>query len=418
MRDDHSTGIHPAPFPAHDLTSASAGIHDDRPNPSQESSHTTAGPRLAPTRASTLRWQLAPGVSLIAFPGREALFCEAAQELYAIDPLGALIAHGLAAQATAVDGLVQHCVDHGVDAGAAPDAVAALMRLWSDAGLLAAIPEANGETARRLRFRLADQSIDVTIDAPCPPIVLPVPAVEKAAPSSVPCWHLLSETSGSDIILARAGRPARIVTPEQAVPTLKARLVEDALAASGRIALHAASLVRQGRALLLCGDPGAGKSTLCVALTGAGYGYAADDVTLIDADGAAQGLCFFPTLKAGSWNLVPHCCTALERAPVHRRLDGALLRYVPMPEPQTGRYPVGWIVLLDRRDDVPAKLDPVDPVTALQTLFRGAYSSKGRSSAADVRMMGELVAGAQCLRLTYSSLPEAVDLLDRAGQAG
>lgn len=368
--------------------------------------------------AAGLRWRLAPGVALVDFPACEALFCEAAQQLYAIDPLGALLARHMARQAVSMTDLVRFCIRQGLDGGPAAEAVLAMVRLWANAGLLTADPASSYKQAVHYRFSLAGAPVEVAIaGAGLSHLLLPVPAPERVAASSRPCWHIIANGTAG-VVIARKERPARIVAFEQAVPTLKARLVEDALAASERIALHAAALVCQDRAMLLCGQPGAGKSTLCVALTQAGFGFASDDVTLVDAQGQAQGLCFHPTLKAGSWHLLPRLRDAIVAAPEHRRLDGAILRYLPMPQPRTGRHCVGWIVLLDRRPDAPAELSPVDPVTALRTLFEGAYAGRRRSNASDVRMMSDLVASAKCLRLTYSDLQEAVALLDGLGKAG
>ncbi len=48
--------------------------------------------------------------------------------------------------------------------------------------------------------------------------------------------------------------------------------------------LHAAALERDGRAVILPGDPGAGKSTLCAALMLAGWRLLSDEITMIDRD--------------------------------------------------------------------------------------------------------------------------------------
>ena len=52
-----------------------------------------------------------------------------------------------------------------------------------------------------------------------------------------------------------------------------------------------------------------------------------------------------------------------------------------------------------------------DPADALVALIREAYSSRGGASAADIRMLVDLVSGAECHTLVYSELDEAVRTL-------
>lgn len=65
--------------------------------------------------------------------------------------------------------------------------------------------------------------------------------------------------------------------------------------------LHASSVSRGGRAIVLAGATGSGKSTLSLGLVGAGCGYVADDFTALDASGTA--VTRFPiaaSVKSGS----------------------------------------------------------------------------------------------------------------------
>ena len=65
------------------------------------------------------------------------------------------------------------------------------------------------------------------------------------------------------------------------------------------LVFDAAALVRNGRMLLVSGHPGAGKTTLTLALVDAGFGFAGDDLALLNSEGRVTGVPFAPAIKAG-----------------------------------------------------------------------------------------------------------------------
>jgi hypothetical protein len=112
-----------------------------------------------------------------------------------------------------------------------------------------------------------------------------------------------------------AARVARFVVN----PNIKTGLLEtcflpllcECLGLTGHYVIHAASLFvqvgGQRRALIVSGMSGTGKTTLALALAGAGLGLLADDMTLYQAARPAGGLrlvkrrtaCGFPVIEAG-----------------------------------------------------------------------------------------------------------------------
>jgi HprK-related kinase A len=71
--------------------------------------------------------------------------------------------------------------------------------------------------------------------------------------------------------------------------------------------LHAAVLEKNGRAVVLPGDPGAGKSTLTAALMLSGWRLLSDEITLIDRDdGQLVGLARPVSLKNASIDVIRH----------------------------------------------------------------------------------------------------------------
>jgi len=69
--------------------------------------------------------------------------------------------------------------------------------------------------------------------------------------------------------------------------------------------LHAAVLEKNGRAVVLPGDPGAGKSTLTAALMLSGWRLLSDEITLVDRDdGLLVGLARPVSLKNASIDVI------------------------------------------------------------------------------------------------------------------
>jgi len=91
---------------------------------------------------------------------------------------------------------------------------------------------------------------------------------------------------------AAAGRAFAAITPELAAdgPALRRQVIERLglwlAAARDRAPVRAAGLARGGRAVLLCGPRGSGKSALCYAALRAGFALLADDLVHVSlADG-------------------------------------------------------------------------------------------------------------------------------------
>lgn len=243
--------------------------------------------------------------------------------------------------------------------------------------------------------------------------------MELSAPQ--PCGGFVSvqRADGRFAIALHGGQPER-ADGRGAVPLLKIAVTDavlDHLAAAappGTLLLHAAMLAQDGRALLLPGRPGAGKSTLAAALGRAGFTLGGDDLALLEPGGSLRALPFPVTLKPGSWPLLPSWQAELGAARIHRRPDGQDVRYLPV-ETALARAPLppGWIVLPDRRRSGPAVLETVPVPEVLAALIGAAWSGDEGLSLEEFAALAACVGGAACLRLRYSSLDGAVAALQQ-----
>lgn len=239
-------------------------------------------------------------------------------------------------------------------------------------------------------------------------------------PMPQPCGDCISvqPAAGGAAIALRDG-PAEQATGRSAVPELKIAITEAVLDQISDLLLHAALLHWQGRALLLAGGPGAGKSTLAAALGGAGFALAGDDLAALDGGGLLRALPFPVTLKTGSWELLEGCAAGLAAAPVHVRPDAQHVRYLPVDAAAARQpLPAGWIVFLDRQDSGPASLSQVSAPDTLSGLIGAAWSGETDLTPEEFSALAACLDRAACVRLRYSDLPGAVAALQQLCRAG
>lgn len=356
-------------------------------------------------------FRLAEGTAIVQLGDRTAAFSEREQTLFALNDSAALLGSMLRGGCS-FEGLVNGIVERGFDPAQAAATVHSFLLHWSQSGLAVADPPSPAtEPALVQHIRVGDRSMRLAYDAALAARVAPT-FDHLRAECAGPCTDYSLWTEVGLAFVGRNG-PAAIVTPRQAAPVLKASLTEAVLAATGeQIALHAACVTRGGRALLLSGPPGAGKTTLALALATTGFDYQGDDIAILRRDGTVSGVPFAPAVKAGAWGLVgafrPDLCTTM----VHERLDGKRVRYLPPPGgAKTQPLPLGWLIRLDRGGDGPASLAPLHPADALADLIAGAYSAARTLSVPLLEALVGAMTGARLNTLRYARADDAAKTL-------
>jgi len=185
--------------------------------------------------------------------------------------------------------------------------------------------------------------------------------------------------------------------------------------------LHGAVLERAGRALLLPGEPGAGKSTLAAALMLEGWRLLSDEQILIRADGAIQPAPRPVALKNASIGVVRRRWPAAVLGTVAhdtRKGDITHLRPSPASVRQARQCPPPALVAFPRY--APGTALDTRPVGRGETLTRLAgyafnYHLLRREG---FERLATLVSACDCQELHYADLDAALAWLERRLEAG
>jgi ABC-type cobalamin/Fe3+-siderophores transport system ATPase subunit len=356
---------------------------------------------------ATIRFRLSESIAFLRVGDRHVFFSEDLQKLFEKDEISTYLSCRLM-DATTPDALARDLVDRGLRPAAALSRIRQALRFWSDLGALRTDSLASGGRVASSTIALAGRAIGLACaDDEAARLLAPVFA-HLASPGQ-PALRMEATTLGGDICLADDTGRAMVVPRTLAAPTLKASMTERILASlEDEVALHVAMLVRDGRATLLCGPPGAGKSTLAMALTQHGFALAGDDIALQGADGLLLALGFAPTLKQGAWRLVDPFRDPALGTPRHLRPDGKQVRFVrPLSYAPPKPYPAHRLLILRRGRRKATRLVPVDASEALSHILEGAFTPSGGLSRAQLARAIALVEASRPAALHYSALEEA-----------
>jgi len=187
------------------------------------------------------------------------------------------------------------------------------------------------------------------------------------------------------------------------------------------LALHAAVIERDGRAVIMPAQTGAGKSTLCAALVHRGWRLLSDEFALISfADGRIAPLARPISLKNRSIDVIRDLLPgSVLSAPIEDTIKGTVAFLKPpresvrrMDEPAAA----AWIVAPTYVAGTGAVLEAKTKAESFKDIVGNAYNFHlfGRKG---FMLLADLVGGCDCYDFRYSDLDAAIRVFDRLAAA-
>ncbi len=183
--------------------------------------------------------------------------------------------------------------------------------------------------------------------------------------------------------------------------------------AGGLAAFHAGAVGIGRGCVLLPAESGSGKSTLTAALVAHGGEHLSDELALLlpkSHEIRPVPVCF--AIKEGSWPVLQSRFPVLATLPVHRRLDGRLVRYLP-PVSRDGAapsaLPVVRIVFPRYRAGFSTRIESVSTAQALCRIADAGYDDIDLFDSDVVSELIDWLASVPCHSLEYSDIDEAID---------
>jgi HprK-related kinase A len=183
---------------------------------------------------------------------------------------------------------------------------------------------------------------------------------------------------------------------------------------------HSAVVEKAGRAAILAGPPGSGKSTLCAALLGCGWRLLSDELALLDPlRGRLSPIPRPVALKGASIELIegllPHLQIGRVFAPTHKGTVAHLLPPIEAVERQAEPALPGWVLFPTHAENADTRLLPLGKTAGFLRLEKNCfnYDALGRPA---FDALSQLIDTAECYELPFAQAAGAAELVD--GMAG
>jgi HprK-related kinase A len=185
--------------------------------------------------------------------------------------------------------------------------------------------------------------------------------------------------------------------------------------ALGYLVMHAAVVARGGRAIMMPGFPGAGKSTLCASLVLlAGWRLLSDELAILDpADGGVRAHPRPVSLKNRSIDLV-RGFPGSRLGPVYRDTRKGDITHAACPDASVAQAgepaQVAWVIFPRFEHEAPPRIEEISRAEAFALISEQSFNQE-RMGATGFQALCDLLSGARCFDIVYGSTEDALGLV-------
>lgn len=180
--------------------------------------------------------------------------------------------------------------------------------------------------------------------------------------------------------------------------------------------VHAAVVERDGAAILLCGPPGSGKSTLCAALVARGWRLLSDEVALVCPDTLKISATARPiSLKNESIEVIERFAPSAVFGPRALETHKGIVAHVAPPEHSVQHIDADarpcWILFPSYAADAATRLAPIPKARAFLRAASDAFNYQILGAQA-FRTLAAMIDRCGCFELAYADLTVALQVIE------